>query len=69
MPNKIKLAERILLPTLRFDLEIFHPYKLCGGAIKSKLTCEFLTDSIHLHRVLHIFNMKLICRYVIRVQN
>jgi hypothetical protein len=49
MPNKILLAERMLLPTLRFDLEIFHPYSMCGKAIREKLAREFLIDSIYLN--------------------
>lgn len=29
MPNTILLAERVLLQTLCFDLQIVHPYKAC----------------------------------------
>ena len=37
MPNKILLAERILLQTLCFDLQLVHPYRACLDKIRDKL--------------------------------
>lgn len=39
--NKVLLAERILLHTLCFDLQITHPYKFCIEKVKS-LRSEFV---------------------------
>ena len=37
MPNKILLAERILLQTLCFDLQLVHPYRTCVENMNEKL--------------------------------
>ena len=37
MPNKILLAERILLQTLCFDLQLVHPYRTCVEKMNEKL--------------------------------
>ena len=37
MPNKILLAERILLQTLCFDLQLVHPYRTCVDKMNEKL--------------------------------
>ena len=40
MQNKILLAERILLQTLGFDLQLIHPYRACLDKIKDTLKCK-----------------------------
>jgi hypothetical protein len=45
MPTTILLAERILLQTLCFDLQIVHPYKACLEKIRLKFKCEFFVSS------------------------
>jgi hypothetical protein len=46
MPTTILLAERILLQTLCFDLQIVHPYKACLEKIRLKFKCEFCVSSL-----------------------
>lgn len=41
MLNKLLLAERILMQTLCFDLQLIHPYKICLDKIKDKLKCTY----------------------------
>jgi hypothetical protein len=47
MPNKILLAERILLQTLCFDLQLVHPYRACLDKIKDKLKCKLAGMDCH----------------------
>ena len=42
MINRVLLAERILLQTLGFDLQLVHPYKICLDKIKDTLRCNSL---------------------------
>lgn len=42
MSNRVLLAERILLQTLGFDLQLIHPYKICLDKIKDTLRCKSL---------------------------
>ena len=44
MPNKILLAERILLQTLCFDLQIAHPYRAILEKIRDKLKRECVSS-------------------------
>jgi hypothetical protein len=44
MSNRVLLAERILLQTLGFDLQLVHPYKICLDKIKDTLRCK----SVHI---------------------
>ena len=45
MPNKILLAERILLQTLGFDLQLTHPYRACLDKIKDSLRRKSASSS------------------------
>ena len=42
MHNKTLLAERILLNTLGFDLQLVHPYRTCLDKIKDALRCTYM---------------------------
>ena len=42
MHNKTLLAERILLNTLGFDLQLVHPYRACLDKIKDALRCTYI---------------------------
>ena len=42
MHNKTLLAERILLNTLGFDLQLVHPYRACLDKIKDALRCTYM---------------------------
>ena len=61
MQNKILLAERILLQTLGFDLQLIHPYRACLDKIKDSLRCKnFCINSYHMYFIFfEYFSMNL----------
>ena len=49
MHNKTLLAERILLNTLGFDLQLVHPYRACLDKIKDALRCTCIVVCGHFY--------------------